>query len=113
MKLEPNYPDAWRDLRKRRLIFWALLLSFLPGCGALFIAIGLPLSMFTGINDNYFFFAIFVSWFLALAIAGFRYQVFPCPRCHRPFAAEQWYRNIFRSECNHCGLPRWENSSGQ
>src|SRR5579864_4243108 len=109
MAIEPDYSEAWRDLRRRRLIFWALLLGFLPGIGVLSVAIGLPLSRFTGINENYFFVGIFVSWFLALAIASFRWQIFPCPRCHKPFAAEQWYRNIFRSECNHCGLPKWAN----
>jgi hypothetical protein len=110
MDAHPDYAAAWRDYRRRRLIFWSLLLGFPFGAMAISLAVGLPLTQLTGIDLDYFGFAIGGSWAIALVIANFRLQTFPCPRCRKWFAATWWYHRAFVLKCVHCGLPKWAAS---
>jgi hypothetical protein len=110
MDARPDYTAAWRDFRRRRLIYWVVFLGYVPGAFALFVGVGLPISAFIGIAPDYFFYAIAGSWMLAWLISGLRARLFPCPRCHKWFFATWWYSNPFARKCVHCGLPKWANS---
>ena len=110
MDAHPDYTAAWRDYRKRRLVFWAVFLGYIPGVLVLFVGIGLPISALIGIKPDYFFYPIAGSWMLAFMIAGLRTGLFRCPRCGKWFFATWWYRNPFAGKCVHCGLPKWANT---
>jgi hypothetical protein len=77
MSAEPDYSAAWRDLRKRYLLFWGLLLGYLPGVSAIIVWIGAPLARLTGGDLRYFAFPVAVLWMLALLIARLRVVYFP------------------------------------
>jgi len=105
-----DYTAAWRDYRKRRLVFWGVFLSYMPGAMALFFGVGLPLSSLTGIKADYFFYPIAGAWMLAFLITRLRITSFLCPRCGKFFFSILWYRHPFASKCVHCGLPKWATS---
>jgi hypothetical protein len=107
MDPQPDYTAAWRDYRKRRLIFWTVALAYAPGVTAITICVGLPLSALSGIKPDYFFFFIGGSWMLAMVVAGWRIVLFPCPRCGKWFSSTLLYRNPFTTKCLHCGLEKW------
>src|SRR6266849_5578435 len=110
MSMQPDYAPAWRDFRRRRFIFWAVFLGYMPGVLAIVVAVCLPLSALTGIKLDYFFYAIASCWMVAFLVTGWRVGLIPCPRCHKWFFATWWYRNPFARKCVHCGLPKWANS---
>ena len=110
MNTQPDYAAAWRDLRRRRIIFWAVFLSYIPGVWAIFFAVGLPLSALTGIEPDHFGLAIASCWMAAFAVTGWRLGLFSCPRCHKRFFATWWYHNPFARKCLNCGLPNGANS---
>jgi hypothetical protein len=72
MDAHPDYTTAWREYRKRRLIFWAVFLGYVPGVLILLIGIGLPISALTGIKLDYFVYSIAGAWMLAFVIACLR-----------------------------------------
>ncbi len=110
MGAQPDYAAAWREFRKRRLIFWAIFLGYIPGVLIIWIAIGLPVSALTGIKPDYFFYPIALCWLFMFLIASLRVGLFRCPRCHKWFFATWWYHNPFARKCAHCGLPKWADS---
>src|SRR5260221_5189707 len=110
MSAHPDYSAAWRDYRRRRLIFWAVFLGYTPGGFVLFFVGGLPIAIHTGISPDYLFYPIAGSWMLAFLIASWLVGLFCCPRCRKWFFATWWYRNPFARKCVHCGLPKWATS---
>jgi len=110
MDAHPDYTAAWRDYRKRILVFWAVFLGYMPGVLVLFFGIGLPISALIGIKPDYFFYPLAGSWMLAFLIASLRAGLFCCPRCGKWFFATWWYRNPLTRKCVHCGLPKWANT---
>jgi predicted RNA-binding Zn-ribbon protein involved in translation (DUF1610 family) len=109
MSMQSSYGVAWRDLRARKIIFWAILLGYVPGVLAIFLIVGLPLSALTGVKPDYFFYTIASCWMAAFVVASVRVALFSCPRCGKSFFAKWWYRNPFAKKCVHCGLPKWAN----
>jgi hypothetical protein len=112
MDAHPDYTAAWRDFRKRRLIFWITCLGGVLGVFVLFIGIGLPIAALIGINaEDYFFFPLAAAWMLASVITSLRVSWFGCPRCGQWFFSTWWYHNPLARKCAHCGLPKWATSA--
>ncbi len=112
MSVQSDYEAGWRDLKRRRIIFWAVFLGYIPGTMAVFLLVGLPVSALTGIKPDYFFAAIALCWMVAFVVTSLRMTLFSCPRCKKSFFASWWYHNSFARKCVHCGLPKWANSEG-
>jgi amino acid transporter len=96
-----SYPEAWRDYRRRRNLFWAIFLTYVPGVAT----IAVPLS--SAFNTDVPVFVIAALWMMAFGISGVYVQLWRCPRCTRHFFCKWWYRNPLASKCVHCGLPKW------
>jgi hypothetical protein len=110
MNTQPDYAAAWRYFRRRRIIFCAVFLGYMPGVLAIYFAVGLPLSALTEIKPDYFGLAIASCWMAAFAVTVWRVAGFSYPRCHKWFFATWWYHNPLGRKCVHCGLPKWANS---
>src|SRR5262245_55466552 len=110
--MKADYSAAWHNFRRRRMIAWAVLLGLVPGM-ALFSAVSVLLSKFTGIEPDYFMYPVAGVWMAAVIVTSMREQYFPCPRCGKRFFATWWYQNPFARKCVHCGLPKWAGSDDQ
>ena len=108
--MQADYAVAWRDCRKRTIIFWIVFLGYMPGVGVIFFAVGPSLAALTGIKLNDSGIMIAFCWMVAFAITGFRLSLFRCPRCGQSFFWGSWYTNTFARKCVHCGLPKWARS---
>jgi hypothetical protein len=106
MNQQANYSEAWNDYRKRRLVFVAVWLSYVPG---LWVA-AVPISLLTGIKSDYFGYPFMAAWMLAFLIIGLRLAMFRCPRCGNHFFTSWWQGNPFARKCLHCHLPKWATS---
>jgi hypothetical protein len=51
------------------------------------------------------------AWLIFTIIAMFRFQAFPCPRCHKLFFATGIVRWGFAKRCMNRGLPKWAISA--
>ena len=109
--MQADHAAAWRDYRKRTIVFWVVFLSYVPGVAAIFFAIGPSLAALTGIKPDNIGMMIALCWMIAFAIAGFRLSLFRCPRCGEPFFSTWWYGNLFARQCVHCGLPKWAGTN--
>jgi hypothetical protein len=101
MTIDSNYSDAWRDLRRRRLVLLLVWLAYIPVELA-----ALRISTLAGVKFNYIGPSIAVLWMVLLGIAGLRVATFPCPHCGEWFFAKWWFHNPFARKCVHCGLPK-------
>ena len=99
------YARQWGDYRKRRLMFWSVLLG-----GFFFVAfLGILLSQMlpAAIADP----AILIlggAWMIAYAVAGIRLTYWLCPRCHRYYFVGALMVNQLARRCLHCGLQKWD-----
>ncbi len=81
MCADPEYLRSWRDLRRRELLFWFLVLSYVSGSLLIIVAV----NVFN--HDVPEHLGIYFSgvW-LAGFVGASRYrQNFRCPRCHHFF----------------------------
>ena len=101
-----HYAEAWNDYRKRRLVFAAVLLSYVPGVWL----VAVPLSSLTGIKSDYLGYPAAGAWMLAFLITSARLTLFPCPRCGKHFVKSWWLHNPFARRCLHCHLQKWATS---
>lgn len=97
----PPTPSAWDDYRRRRA---QLLAVWIGG----FVGIALVSFLVVAVAPRWLEVAVrsvyFVGYFIAVAVLGYRWASFPCPRCHRA-----WFTGARRDQrtCVHCGLPMW------
>jgi hypothetical protein len=70
-----HYAEAWNDYRKRRLVFAAVLLSYVPGVWL----VAVPLSSLTGIKSDYLRYPAAGAWMLAFLITSARLTLFHAP----------------------------------
>jgi hypothetical protein len=106
MNQRSNYAEAWNEYRKRRLIFAAVLLSYVPG---VWLA-AVPISLLTGIKSDYFAYPAMGAWMLAFLVTWLRLATFRCPRCGNHFFTSWWRGNPIARKCLHCRLPKWATS---
>jgi len=99
------YTAAWRDYSRRRNWFAVALLSG-PG---LVLAFSALLRHFMWPLPGSPILWIMIPWFSALAVAGFGFHHFRCPRCGNLFFVKAPFRDSLARQCLHCGLPKWAN----
>ncbi len=97
--LESMSEYDWRDLKRRRNQLLFAFIGYVP----ITLAFGVLAGKLFHSDKPVFVFAI--SWMLLFAIAGVRYNVFPCPRCGKWFFSTWFFHNGFARRCVHCKLP--------
>jgi hypothetical protein len=105
MNPDPSYATAWQDCRRRRFIFVAFIVGFLP-FGALVLSSEHWLPW-----GDYVAFASFICYALAITIASWRYHFWPCPRCGKSFRGMRPTIWMGKS-CYYCKLPKWAEADG-
>jgi hypothetical protein len=102
MWTNPQYLHSWRDLRRRELLFWFFVLSYVPGM-LLIIAvvdvIGRDLPQHIGAYFS-------AAWLAGFGVASVYHQNFRCPRCHRFFFRRVRLSETGACKCMNCGLAR-------
>lgn len=99
------YTEQWNEYRKRRFVFWCVLLGvtpfvFLSGC---LLDQILPVGV-----SNPAVFALVGASLLAYTVAGIRLTFWRCPRCQKHYFVGAILVNQLASRCLHCGLEKWE-----
>jgi|SRR5579862_922003 len=97
-----RFDAAWRDLRRRQMLFWGLWLLFVP-----YSAIWLNLA-----SQEVAIRPIGV-YALCWLVSGYWRMAFRCPRCKSAFlygrTGLQGLRDAFSGRCPHCGLRKWQS----
>lgn len=95
---EPDFSPAWRDYRRRLRVFVVTSLMGLPVAAMLWFAASNGRLLQVAL-------AVLAAWFIAFCVATLRLQLFPCPRCSRPFLLKWFYAwPLAGRQCVHCGL---------
>jgi hypothetical protein len=94
------YAAAWRDRRRRMIIFKCVQIAFFP---AVLLAAILPRRYASS------FLAVFVVWFLLYLATGVWLNRFRCPRCGKLYywrLERKGYMDRQRQwrDCRYCGL---------
>jgi hypothetical protein len=99
----PNYEHGWRDLRRRELAFWTIVLTYLPAVGLTMLALGL---LHQDVPKN---FAVWVGggWIAIYIVASLCRRRFRCPRCRNFYFRRGDDQRSSRPICAHCALPCW------
>lgn len=94
-QMTSHYPEAWKEYRARR--FWGLV--FMLGL----ILAPLIAHRVIGTSERSLPFVSFLSvvLFALTIIQGYRFALWPCPKCGKAFRGTI----PFPRGCRHCGLP--------
>lgn len=92
---------SWRDLRRREVAFWTVVLSYLPAVGLAILAAGL---LSYDVPRNL---AVWVAggWIAFYVAASLHRRGFRCPRCHNLYFRRG--QTSSARACAHCTLPCW------
>ena len=96
-----NQSSSWQDYRRRRLLSWVILLTYVPGV----LVIGYPLMRI--FSSNAPFYIVAGIWMVAFIASGLYMELFPCPKCHRAFFRDSWSHDSCARRCVHCKFPKW------
>src|ERR1700745_1068184 len=102
-----GFEQQWNEYKRRRNLFLLAFVGYLPvvsTLGSLSVRVFHTQSLFP---------IVAFSWMGFIAVAGLRFNFWPCPRCGKWFAATCWYKNPFARRCVHCGLPKYSNCGNQ
>jgi hypothetical protein len=102
MWTDPRFLSSWRDLRRRELLFWFFVLSYIPGMLLIIAAvnaIGRDLPDHIGAYFS-------VVWLTGFGGASLYYQNFRCPRCNRFFFRRVRWPETSACKCVNCELAR-------
>ena len=99
----PNYQEDWKEYRRVRNTFIAVILSCIPVCVLVAFA---SVKLFHTLTPA---FVTAFLWMALLLFSGERLNVWRCPRCGDTFSGT-WLYNIgfFARRCVHCGLRKYE-----
>ena len=100
---DPAYERSWRDLRRRELLFWLVVLSYLPGVLLTILAV----SLFRYDVPDQFAFWVGGGWIASYLALAFYRRGFRCPRCHDFFLRRGRNQTSSSHTCAHCELPCW------
>jgi predicted ABC-type exoprotein transport system permease subunit len=89
--------EAFREYRKRNLVFWSLFLGFIPVVVFLAVPLGRRLNS-EGVAQ-----IVSAVWFMVVVAAGIWRLNWECPRCGKNFYRKWWYKNAFAMRCVNCG----------
>jgi hypothetical protein len=103
MWADPQYLPSWRDLRRRELLFWFFVLSYIPGI-LLIIVIVNAFEHALPEHIGMYFSAV---WLAGFAGASLYRQSFRCPRCRQFFFRRFIFVDPHSRSCVNCNLARW------
>jgi len=104
MWADPTYQRSWRHLRRRELLFWFFVLSYVPGI-LLIIVIA---NVFAHDLPEHIGMYFSGAWLAGFAAASFYRQNFRCPRCHQFFFRRFMFVDPESRSCVNCNLARWK-----
>jgi hypothetical protein len=96
--------DDWTEYRRRRNIFWLVLVTYVPGV----LAFGLSLQWLLGSELPIYLAA--GAWIIAFIVTANRMTAWHCPRCGKAFFRTFWGQNPFAGKCVHCQLSKWDSA---
>lgn len=109
--MSDSYTAQWQEYRRRRRWAFGLALGIGPLAALWLVSDGPawlePLAL-----------ALSLAWLGAMAVTGWRFGLWPCPRCGHPFcitSVNAWVwsmggdrlRALLTPRCLHCRLPKW------
>jgi len=100
MWTDPRFLSSWRDLRRRELLFWFFVLSYIPGMLLIIAAVNAIGSDLPKHIGAYFS----VAWLAGFGGASLYYQNFRCPRCHQFFFRRLRLLEPYARNCVNCNL---------
>jgi len=102
MWADPNYPRSWRDLRRRELLFWFFVLTYVPG----FLLIIVAVNVFNRDVPEHVGIYFSLAWLAGFVGASLYRQNFRCPRCRRFFFRRFRPVEPRARNCVNCNLAR-------
>ena len=97
-----GYEEDWREYKRVRNTFLALLALYVPVCFCIGVASVKLFHTFTPA------FIVGFVWMALVAISGIRINLWRCPNCGGWFSGTWWYNLGFLARrCVHCGLPKY------
>jgi len=98
----PGYPRSWGDLRRRDLLFWFFVLSYVPGMVLIIVLVNDVHRSVPEHLGTYFS----VAWLAGFAGASFYRQSFRCPRCGQLFFRRMRLIEPSARKCMNCNRAR-------
>src|SRR5215831_3774642 len=107
MWADPNYLRSWRDLRRREILFWFFVLSYVPGILLIIVVVNVL------DHDALEHIGIYFSgaWLAGFVGTGLYRQNFRCPRCHNFFFRRFRFIEPYARNCVNCNLASWAPNS--
>ena len=100
MCADPEYLRSWRDLRRRELLFWFFVLSYVPG----FLLIIVVVNVFNHDVPEHLGIYFSGTWLAGFVVTSLYRQNFRCPRCHQFFFRRYMLVDPYSQSCVHCNL---------
>ena len=100
MWADPNYPRSWRDLRRRELLYWFFVLSYVPGILLIIVVVNV-LEHEAPEHIGIYFSAAWLTGFVGTSLYR---QNFRCPRCRRFFFRRLRFIEPYARNCVNCNL---------
>ena len=100
MWADPNYLRSWRDFRRRELLFWFFVLSYVPGILLIIVVV----NVFEHDAPEHIGIYFSAAWLAGFAGASLYRQNFRCPRCHQFFFRRYMLVDPYSRNCVHCNL---------
>ena len=100
MWADPKYLRAWRDLRRRELLFWSFVLSYVPGILLIIVVV----NVFERDAPEHIGIYFSAAWLTGFVETSLYHQNFRCPRCHRFFFRRYMLVDPYSRNCVHCNL---------
>ena len=100
MWADPQYLTSWRDLRRRELLFWFFVLSYVPGILLIIIIV----NVFEHDAPEHIGIYFSSAWLAGFVGTSLYRQNFRCPRCHRFFFRRYMLVDPYSRNCVHCNL---------
>jgi hypothetical protein len=100
MWADPKYLRAWRDLRRRELLFWFFVLSYVPGILLIIVVV----NVFEHDAPEHIGIYFSAAWLTGFVGTSLYRQNFRCPRCHQFFFRRYMLVDPYSRSCVHCNL---------
>src|SRR5262252_5528805 len=100
MWADPQYLTSWRDLRRRELLFWFFVLSYVPGILLIIVVV----NAFDHDAPEHIGIYFSAAWLTGFVGTSLYRQNFRCPRCHRFFFRRYMLVDPYSRNCVHCNL---------
>ena len=103
MWADPKYLRSWRDLRRRDLLFWFFVLSYVPGILLIIVVVNV-VEHDAPEHIGIYFSAAWLAGFVGISLYR---QNFRCPRCHQFFFRRFRFVQSYTRNCLNCNLACW------